>query len=197
MTVLVADNAGHLELLYGFLYGCTRRYLSRCLLVYVKSGCLLRMRRMKRPAAAPTGRMMKRPACASASSAPSAVFGASSAVQKIEGICCRRLSGERYRREVTDLGRGFSVYDMKSKLQIWGYDASREACEQLLKRYRLGYGSMDGGVGEYDVYRDDLLRWYHAECLGLMALQYRFLAEHLLGIGRSYRIQVLRRAELP
>ena len=184
MTVLVADNAGHLELLYGFLYGCTRRYLSRCLLVYVKSGCLLRMRRMKRPAAAPAGRMMKRPACAS--SAPSAVSGASSAVQKIEGmLMLEETCGERYRREVSDLGLGFAVYDMKSKLQTWGYEASRESCQEWLKRYRLGDGAKDGGVAVYDVYREDLLRWYHVDRLGPAAMQDRLRAEHGVYAHRS------------
>ena len=149
--------------------------------------------RMKRPAAAPAGRMMKRPACAS--SAPSAVSGASSAVQKIEGmLMLEETCGERYRREVSDLGLGFAVYDMKSKLQTWGYEASRESCQEWLKRYRLGDGAKDGGVAVYDVYREDLLRWYHVDSLGPTAMQDRLRAEHGVYADRSHLLSWLKAA---
>ena len=40
--------------------------------------------------------------------------------------------GARYRREVTDLGLGVSVPDMKARLRTWGYEVSREACQDVL-----------------------------------------------------------------
>ena len=38
--------------------------------------------------------------------------------------------GARYRREVIDIGLGFSARDMRRRLVSWGFDASREACQE-------------------------------------------------------------------
>ena len=45
----------------------------------------------------------------------------------VEAAC-----GPRYRREVTDLGLGFAHRQMMSTLRTWGYDASRESCQERL-----------------------------------------------------------------
>ena len=52
--------------------------------------------------------------------------------QALEQAC-----GARYREEVTDLGLGFAARDMVSKLRTWGYDASREACQELSKHFPI------------------------------------------------------------
>jgi len=49
-----------------------------------------------------------------------------SGAAEIEELC-----GERYRREVSDLGLGHGERDMYQRLLDWGYDASREACRTL------------------------------------------------------------------
>ena len=42
--------------------------------------------------------------------------------------------GVRYRKEVTDLGLGLGYHHMKARLRTWGYEVSREACQDLLTR---------------------------------------------------------------
>ena len=48
----------------------------------------------------------------------------------VEAAC-----GPRYRREVTDLGLGFAHRQMVSILRTWGYDASRESCQERSLTY--------------------------------------------------------------
>ena len=38
--------------------------------------------------------------------------------------------GARYRREVFDFGLGVAVHHMVSTLRTWGYDATRESCQE-------------------------------------------------------------------
>ena len=106
----------------------------------------------KRPAAAPAkdGPPKKRPAAAPASAISAASSSSAPAVlisitgpDDLEKTC-----GEKYRREVADLGFGHARGDMVKTLRTWGYEASREACREWLRKYRTGNdGAKDGGVG--------------------------------------------------
>ena len=48
--------------------------------------------------------------------------------------------GERYRKQVSDLGMGHGKREMQKRLYVWGYDATKQACKDWLQRYRLGDG---------------------------------------------------------
>jgi hypothetical protein len=55
--------------------------------------------------------------------------------------------GDRYRHEVSDKGLGLTRHGMQVRLKSWGYEASREACQEWLKRHRLGLGdAVDGNA---------------------------------------------------
>ena len=67
---------------------------------------------------------------------------------------------------------------MVKLLRDMGYNASREACGEWLRKYRTGNdGAKDGGVSVYVLSRQDLQRWYHVEGLTGAALQERYRAE--------------------
>ena len=67
---------------------------------------------------------------------PAAAAGAASSsgiVTKLVGAkAVEEVVGARYRKEVTDLGLGVSTrgYDMMARLRTWGYQVSREACQE-------------------------------------------------------------------
>ena len=69
---------------------------------------------------------------------PAAAAGAASSsgiVTKLVGAkAVEEVVGARYRKEVTDLGLGVSTWghDMMARLRTWGYQVSREACQDLL-----------------------------------------------------------------
>ena len=56
--------------------------------------------------------------------APGAMRGVLGAAALEEAV------GARYRMEVIDIGLGFSSRDMRRRLVSWGFDASREACQE-------------------------------------------------------------------
>ena len=67
---------------------------------------------------------------------------------------------------------------MVKVLRTWGYEASREACQEWLHKYLKGNdGAKDGGAGVYVLSRQDLQRWYHVEGLTGAALQERYREE--------------------
>ena len=122
---------------------------------------------MKRPAAA-----MKRPAAAQSVSnhAPSvSIEGGAS----IEAAC-----GERYRREVSDLGLGLKYREMQEKLESWGYAVTQEGCRVWLQKYRLVSKAKDGNTAVYAASKADLKYWYHVEKLSPTELHQRYLQEH-------------------
>ena len=92
---------------------------------------------LKRPAAA-----MKRPAAAQSVSddAPAEpprkrAATASVSIKGADGI--EAACGERYRREVSDLGLGLQRREMQEKLESWGHAVTREGCTVWLQRYRF------------------------------------------------------------
>ena len=105
---------------------------------------------MKRPAAA-----IKRPAVAQivsdgAAAASSSSTRTSTASVSIEGAAAIEAAcGERYRREVSDLGLGLKYREMQEKLLAWGYAVSQEGCRVWLRQYRLVTKAKDGNHAEY------------------------------------------------
>ena len=132
----------------------------------------------------------KRPRGASAaasSAAASAAAPVSAQPEPLEGAAAvEQACGAKYRAEVTDRGLGFGPREMRRKLLEWGYEATREGCQEWLKQYRLGDGAKDGGVGMFTRSRQDLLRWHHVEQLGPTALQERYRAECGVYADRSH-----------
>ena len=69
---------------------------------------------------------------------PHEVSAASSSSARQAGIkllgakAVEEACGLRHRREVSDLCLGFAVHHMVSSLRTWGYDASRESCQERL-----------------------------------------------------------------
>ena len=93
--------------------------------------------------------------------------------------------GERYRREVSDLGLGLQYRDMREKLLSWGYSVGEEACRIWLARYRLASKAKDGNTAVYASAKEDLQYWFHVEKLSPAALQQRYLHEHGVYAHRS------------
>ena len=62
----------------------------------------------------------------------------------IEAAC-----GERYLREVSDLGLGLVYRVMREKLESWGYAVTREGCTVWLQQYRLVTKAKDGNHAVY------------------------------------------------
>ena len=89
----------------------------------------------------------------------------------IEAAC-----GERYRREVSDLGLGPSKREMREKLESWGYAVTQNACRVWLQQYRLVTKAKDGNNAVYAASKADLR--YHVEKLSPTELQQRYLEEH-------------------
>ena len=144
---------------------------------------------LKRPASAavlkrPSSAVLKRPSSAAQEFSPSSsdeasMASASSAStagttevievaghQELEKAC-----GFRYRREVTDLGLGFNRTEMQQTLLSWGFQVSRTACDQWLKRYRIGEGGVDGSAALYLRSRQDLQRWYSGRLIVNLAFR--------------------------
>ena len=93
-------------------------------------------------------------------------------MQRIEGAdALEAACGARYRLEVSDKGLGVAERDMQSRLRLWGYEATQEACRNWLMRYRMEYSAKHGTVALYKLYRHDLQSWYHVKQLGPTTLQ--------------------------
>ena len=90
----------------------------------------------------------------------------------IEAAC-----GERYRREVSDLGLGLREREMREKLESWGYAVTQEGCRVWLQRYRLVTKAKDGNNAVYAASKADLQYWYHVEKQSPTELQQRYLQE--------------------
>ena len=65
-------------------------------------------------------------------SAAASSSGPQAGIKLLGAKAVEEACGPRYRREVTDLGLGFAVHHMMSSLRTWGYDASRESCQERL-----------------------------------------------------------------
>ncbi len=146
----------------------------------------------KRPAAAskrPAADVLKRPAASDVSSRPakesrvsepeeaapvsqagSPALIALEGCDEIEAAC-----GDRYRREVSALGFGISQREMVQVLFVWGFEVTREACANWLRRYRLQSAAKDGCNALYRLSLHDLQYWYHVEKLSPTELQQRYL----------------------
>ena len=102
------------------------------------------------------------------------------------------LVGDRYRREVSDKGLGLTRDSMQKNLERWGYDAGRGACQEWLKKYRMGHeNAVDGSAGVYVLSRQCLMRWHHVDGLGPEALQKRHLEEHGAHAQRAHLVSCL------
>ena len=88
------------------------------------------------------------------------------------------MCGERYRREVSDLGLGLGECEMQVRLKGWGYAVARESCRKWLLRYRLELTARHGTAALYELSNHDLQYWYHVDKLGNAELQARYLHEH-------------------
>ena len=82
--------------------------------------------------------------------------------------------GDRYRKQVSDLGMGHGEREMVKRLLVWGYAASQRSCRDWLHRYRLDDGAVDGTASLYALSRQDLQRWYLLEGLTPQGLQERY-----------------------
>ena len=100
--------------------------------------------------------------------------------------------GARYRAEITDLGLGFAPQGMLKKLKTWGYVASREACQEWLRGYRLGDGAKDGGAGVYVLSRQQLQRWYHVDNMSPTELQEKYRVECGVYAHRAHLVRWLK-----
>ena len=63
-------------------------------------------------------------------SAAASSSGPQARIKLLGAKAVEEACGPRYRREVTDLGLGFAHRQMASTLRTWGYDASRESCQE-------------------------------------------------------------------
>ena len=63
-------------------------------------------------------------------SAAASSSGPQGGIKQLGAKAVEEACGPRYRREVTDLGLGFEHRQMVSTLRKWGYDASRESCQE-------------------------------------------------------------------
>ena len=138
----------------------------------------------KRPAAVlgASDRVRKRPA--SAASVGSMAAPAALSIL-LGGAGIEEACGERYRREVSDLGLGTTERDMRQRLKTWGYDSSREACWNWLQRYRVSSSAKDGCATLYQVYMHDLQHWYHVEQKSPSELQEALLQVHGIYANRA------------
>ncbi len=137
-----------------------------------------------RPAAAPAG-VLKRPAAAVLADALEPVRKRA-AMTGIDGArALEEACGERYRREVVDLGLGHGSEDMWRRLRVWGYDVSREACSNWLRSYRLSSSFKEGNCAMYALSRQDLRTWYYVDKLTPTQLQDKYRDEHGVFANRS------------
>ncbi len=144
----------------------------------------------RRPAAAPAG-VLKRPAAAVLADALEPVRKRA-AMTGIEGArALEEACGERYRREVVDLGLGFCRDDMRRRLRVWVYDVSREACWNWLRSYRLASSLKEGNCGVYALSRQDLRKWYYVDKLTPTRQQDKYRDEHGVFADRSHLIRWL------
>ena len=66
---------------------------------------------------------------------PAAAAGAASSSRIFTNLVGAKAAedavGARYRKEVTDIGLGTGACSMKARLRTWGYEVSRDACQDL------------------------------------------------------------------
>ena len=72
-------------------------------------------------------------------SAAASSSGPQARIKLLGAKAVEEACGPRYRREVTDLGLGFAHRQMVSTLRTWGYDASRESCQERLTYLSFTY----------------------------------------------------------
>ena len=54
-------------------------------------------------------------------------------------------------REAIPLGIAHTQREMRLRLRDWGYEASREGCQEWLRRYRTGDASTEGNAAVYEL----------------------------------------------
>ena len=66
---------------------------------------------------------------------PAAAAGAASSSRIVTNLVGAKAVedavGARYRQEVIDIGLGTGACSMKARLRTWGYEVSRDACQDL------------------------------------------------------------------
>ena len=72
-------------------------------------------------------------------SAAASSSGPQADIKLLGGKAVEEACGPRYRREVTDLGLGCTHRQMLSTLRAWGYDATRESCQERLTHLFITY----------------------------------------------------------
>ena len=125
-------------------------------------------------------------------SAAASSSGPQAGIKLLGAKAVEEACGPRYRREVTDLGLGFAHRQMVSTLRTWGYDATRESCQEWLRTYRLSDGGKDGGAGVYRLSRQQLQRWHYVDKLSPTALQDRYRSECGVYAHRAHLIRWLK-----
>ena len=70
-----------------------------------------------------------------------------------------------------------------------GYGATREACQECLRSYRIGGARREGNSSVYALSRQDLRRWCYGDKLSPTALQEKHLQEHGVFADRSHMVQ--------
>ena len=122
---------------------------------------------LKRPASVlpeatdrPTGKRR------AASSGAGPVSQAPAVPTRLEGAkAVEEACGEKYRREVIELGLGLAQRDMQLRLRGWGYAVSREAYREWLRKSRLAGSATEGNCAVFELYRQDLRTWWYVDRL--------------------------------
>ena len=125
-------------------------------------------------------------------SAAASSSGPQAGIKLVGAKAVEEACGPRYRREVSDLGLGVSQRQMVSTLRTWGYEPTRESCQEWLRTYRLSDGGKDGGAGVYRLSRQQLQRWFHVDGLTPTQLQERYRSECGVYAHRGYLIRWLK-----
>ena len=84
---------------------------------------------------------------------------------------------------------GHTTRDMRQRLRGWGYDVSREACQEWLRKYRFAGPGIDGNPAVYALYRQDLRSWWYVDRLSPTMLQEKLAREHGVYADRSNLVE--------
>ena len=90
-----------------------------------------------------------------------------------------------------DLGIGHACRDMQLRLRGWGYDVSREACQEWLRKYRLAGSATEGICAVFELYRQDLRDWWYVDRLSPTKLQEKYVQVHGVYAERAYLVRWL------
>ena len=83
---------------------------------------------------------------------------------------------------------------MRLRLRDWGYEASREGCQEWLRKYCRSGGSTEGNAAVYELYRQDLRGWYYVDQLSPTDLQTKLVQRHGVYADRAHLVAWLKRS---